>query len=384
MAMDKVFNRKKELIKRDPAYKELLKTFKRIAGTEEYQAYQDIPHAVASYQNYQEHEKKHPDAWKLSEQLQAVEYKWHVDLRLGTSSNEISIVGPSTNDAVIWTGSPPIKYGRMGLVISDSERYPQLYWSPYPNPFNKAPILFEINELTTPGYNRTGEKWVPILVNVSRLNKNDARIIKRQLWDVIKAKLEKHRTKKPYEEFKECAFLYHLKDEKTFQNYLRWYDLNVGSNDQAPNEYSFRAIALLNKVWLKHPELYEDAKKEIANRTKIIRSTRGERVLQGVVGDPVKGEDMVEKAVKLIYNAIHRKPYPSKKSKQKEYNCPTHGVSCPKDCFYLKTFMKDFNRRNMLFLPLNTTDPAVLPQVIGEARSHSKRKPTSDQQSSIK
>jgi hypothetical protein len=388
--MEKVFNRKKELIKRDPAYKEALTTSKQIAGTREDWAFEDIPYIGTHMRKYGypeeavrsreiQHEKEHPDAWKLFRQLAGVQHKWQVLLRPDFRAKEISIVVPYTNPEVIWTGTPPLITGHEGVVKTDSELYPQLYWSPYPNPFNKPPILFDINDIY-----RMSEKWIPILVNVSRLNKSDARTIKQQIWAVINNNLGKGGTKKPHDEFKECTFLYHLRGEKTFQNYLRWYDLNVGSNDQAPNGYSFRAIALLNNVWHKDPEFYEDAKKQIANRTKIVRSTRGERVLKGVVGKPIKGEDMVEKAVKLIYNAIHRRPYPSKKSKQKKYNCPAHGVSCPKHCSYLKTFMKDFDRRHMLFKPLYTTDPAVLAQVAGKARSHSKRKPTADQQSNTK
>jgi hypothetical protein len=186
---------------------------------------------------------------------------------------------------------------------------------------------------------------------------------------VIETNLERNEGKSPKWESKECAFIYSLRNEKTFESYLRWYDLAIGTDYQKPNGYSFRTIAFLNYIWLKYPKLYERTKEAIASRTKIIQSTKGERV---------------EKAVKLIYNAIHRKQYPSKKTHQRQYNCPTHGGSCPKDCSYLKTFMKDFNRRNMLFLPLKTTDPTALPQVAGEARLYSKRKPTADQQFNTK
>ncbi len=264
--------------------------------------------------------------------------------------------------------------------MTDRNKYPRLYWSSYPNPFKKSGILCDINEFVTPGYNKTGEKWIPILVNVSRLNQNDEKTIEKQIWSVIKANLQKGRTKKPHDEFKECTPLYHLRNE-TFKRYLRWYDRNIGTDYNKPNGFSFRAIAHGEKVLREHPELYEDTMKEIANRTKVVRSARGERVLKGYIGGPVKGEDAVGKGVKIIYEAIHRKPYPSKKTKLKEYNCPTHKASCPKDCPYLKSFMKDFNKRTMLFKPLYTTDPADLPQVIGEERSHSKRKPTADQQS---
>jgi hypothetical protein len=212
----------------------------------------------------------------------------------------------------------------------------------------------------------------------------DGKLLKENVCSLIDRclKQRKREGKKPVMigEPQELAFLYHRREE-TLENYLRWYDLNIGSDYQKPKGYSFRAIAELENVRRNHPELYEDAKKQIANRTKVIRSTRGEKILKGFVGDPIKGEDAVEKGVKMIYSAIHRKSYPSKKTKQKEYRCPNHERSCPKDCPYFMSFMKDFNRRMMLFKPLNTTDPAVLPYVIGEGRSHSKSKPTADQQS---
>jgi hypothetical protein len=76
--------------------------------------------------------------------------------------------------------------------------------------------------------------------------------------------------------------------------------------------------------------------------------------MKGVVGPPIKGEDNVEKGVKLVYRAVHRKAYPSKKKSQL-YSCPRHGDACTKDCAYYKDYMKSFNKRKML-KPLITTD----------------------------
>lgn len=105
---------------------------------------------------------------------------------------------------------------------------------------------------------------------------------------------------------------------------------------------------------------------KIPQRTKEVRSIKGKRILKGVIGDPIKGEDAVANGVKIIYRAIHRKPYPSKKITQKEYNCPTHGVLCSVDCSYKIDFMKDFNRRYMLFKPMHTLSPEVLEQVVDD------------------
>jgi len=367
MEMEKVFNRKKELIQRDPLYWKALKTLKKIAGTGEDVAFQEIPRiGIQMRKNgYPEeairsrevqHEKQNPDAWKLFKQMGGVEYKWQVSLKPEFSSKEISIMAPYTNPEIIWVGTPPLTIGHEDLVMYDPKFYPQLYWLPYPNPFKKAPILFEINEI----YRMRG-KWIPFIIDVSRLNRNDERAVKKLIWSIIENNLQKERTKKPHDEFKECGFLYHLRDEKTFQNYLRWYDLHF----EKPH-FTFRAIAFIEYVFRNYPDKYESTMTEIAKRTKIVRTARGERILKGVVGEHIKGEDAVEKGVKLIYSAIHRKPY-LQKTKQRDYNCPTHGVSCPTmECPYLKSFMKDYNRRNVLFLPLHTTDPRTLSQVIGE------------------
>jgi hypothetical protein len=228
-------------------------------------------------------------------------------------------------------------------------------------------------------------------LDLNLIDSNDARFIKKTVWSIIKRYLAKRKEegkkKRILDEPKELLFIYDCR-EQTFQNYLRWYDLNIGTDYQKPNGSSFREIAFCEYMQRNHRELYGDIKERIVHRTKVIRSTKGERVLKGVIGEAnkeaVKREDAVGKGVKAIYGAIHRKAYPSKKTKQKEYNCPVHGSLCREDCSYLKQFMKDFNRRMMLFKPLNTTDPAVLPQVIGEGRSHSKRKPTADQQSNTK
>jgi hypothetical protein len=376
MEMDKILNRKKELIRRDPLYDKLCKAFHDLIDSGMPGLMDEAPKDYDALTRV-EMKPRTPREWALIMNViklrEEVVSKWNVNLRFHFPQEQVS-VEPLVEDSAIWVRTPCPASHAFGW---DSHKPHMSDWSPYPKPFKKD----ELGKPTIPGAAGT---WLPILVNVSRQNKNDAKIVKKQLWSVIEANLQVSAAKSPAWESQTCSFVYSIRKEKTFQDYLRWYDWAIGTDYQKPDGYSFRAIALLNDIWLNHPELYENAKEEIANRTKIIQSTRGERVLKGVVGEPVKGEDNVEKAVKLIYNAIHRKPYPSKKTKQKNYNCPVHGVECPSMCRYLKKWMKDFNRRMMLFKPLYTTDPADLPQVIGEGRSHSKRKPTADQQSKTK
>ncbi|MBI4767792.1 MAG: hypothetical protein HY787_24885 [Deltaproteobacteria bacterium] len=239
--MDKVFNRKKKLILRDPAYIEFCKTFEKIRNTREspyhrkgdlLEKYRNVyldkeavykellsvagPHS--SEKTRKKHERKYSDYWKLLKLRVTVEYKWRVSLIFDFTREEISLI-PYTKDEVIWVGTPPLITGYKGVMKSDWNKYPLLNWSPFPNPFKKSPILADINEFVTPGYNKTGEKWVPIIVNVSRLNKADAKIIKKRIWSKIEENLQKGRTKKPHGEFEACSFLYSLRQEKTFENH---------------------------------------------------------------------------------------------------------------------------------------------------------------------
>lgn len=376
--MDKILNRKKELIRRDPMYDKLCKAFHDVIDSGMPGLMDEAPKDFDTLHRV-EMKPHNPREWTLIKNVinlrMEIVSKWYINLRFDFPPEQVSIE-PLVKDSAIWVRTPRPASHAFGW---ESQRPPVFDWSPCPDPFEKPDIL-------TPTIPGLAGAWLPILVNVSRLNKADAKTVKKQLWSIVEANLQINSAKSPTWESEACSFLYSIRREETFHNYLRWYDLAIGADYQKPTGYSFRAIALLNNIWLKHPELYEDAKEEIANRTKIIRSTRGETVLKGVVGEgePGEGDDMVGRAVKVIYNAIHRKPYPSKKSKQKEYNCPAHGVKCAANCSYLKSFMKAFNKRTMLFKPLYTIDPAVLPQVIGERRSGSKRKPTADQQSNIK
>jgi hypothetical protein len=69
------------------------------------------------------------------------------------------------------------------------------------------------------------------------------------------------------------------------------------------------------------------------------------------VGRPLKGEDRVEKGVKLIWAAIHREPYTRKKAKpiMEDWNCPTHGKTYNDQCQYCKAIYNQFDHINSMY-----------------------------------
>jgi hypothetical protein len=122
---------------------------------------------------------------------------------------------------------------------------------------------------------------------------------------------------KKMKKMKNLKFLYSLQEE-TFYKYIRWYDLHIYEM------LSFRMIAYIEK-YKNYPEFQMNLKK---------------------VRTPVKGEDHVEKGVKLIYEAIHRKTYRQKaRSFEEVYACPEHhNNQCPANCEHLKKWEVIFNR----------------------------------------
>jgi hypothetical protein len=106
----------------------------------------------------------------------------------------------------------------------------------------------------------------------------------------------------------------------------------MGEDYNTPKGFTFRTIAFLDYAEKERP----DQKDKAIERVK----QKGKRW----IGHPISGEDAVEKGVKLIYQAIHRKPYPAKK-KAELFNCPIHGELCPADCKNLEKSMEIFNNR---------------------------------------
>jgi hypothetical protein len=187
---------------------------------------------------------------------------------------------------------------------------------------------FAVNNPSETGLVRFRDHELPILIDLTSLTMNDARRVKREVWEIVKRELKKRKPGKdlsPADEPRELAFLYHCGDE-TFQNYLRWYDLkNEG--------LTFRLIALI-----------EFGNKDLKRRDEVF-----ERVLN-LETEPirrrVKGESTVRNGFNHIYLAIHRTPAPSKEKRiqtSRKYNCPKHGQNCFPLCNdYLEAWMREF------------------------------------------
>lgn len=375
--MKEIFCRKQELIKRDPVYRDLCKIFNRIidarinnkgdlllryrVGDPIFEEVQNFASKDISGEDKKKHELKYPDHWELLRLEGEIAYKWHVHLEFDFATGKISI-NSYTNDEVIWIGSPPFK---TYTTDNASIHYPNLKWHPYPNPFNKKPLLADINEFVTPGYNYSG-RWIPILIDVSRLNNSDEKKIKKLVWEIVKTNLQKEEDKAPYDEHRELTFLYKTKENK-FQRYLKWYDLHCEG-------LPFRTIAFYDKVEKDYPGRTEEAKEKLRGkgRTKTITTVKGQRVLSDVVGVSIKGEDAVEKAIKIIYSAIHRKPCPSKLKKQTSYRCPEHKNNCPEDCNYRINWMKNFNKRTWNPTPKKLTDMGLDANIIDNSKNVSR------------
>jgi len=161
------------------------------------------------------------------------------------------------------------------------------------------------------------------------LNKstNTEKLIKDATWRIIKRALEER--KKTFTEPEELTFIYRCRSESTFNKYLRWYDIHT------TEKFGFRLIAYLENQYKQDPIKRNDLLDRVKKMPKSPK-----------IGASVRGEDKVEKGIKLIYQAIHRKPY-SKKSIEfvtDEYNCLQHGNDCPATCAYLKDFYNKIKR----------------------------------------
>jgi hypothetical protein len=162
----------------------------------------------------------------------------------------------------------------------------------------------------------------------------DAKFLKKEVASLIDVCLEQRKWegRKPVVtgEPDELSFLYHCKD-KTFQNYLRWYDIHTNE------KISFRLIAAMEKS---------------KSASQFLERIKKRKFKWGI---PVKGEDNVQKGVKLVYKAIYRTEYSPKKIRPmiEEYNCPKHGMACPPGCKYGKDWSDTFDCLMPVELPKN-------------------------------
>lgn len=393
--MKEIIDRKKELIIRDPLYKELYKkafsvnvdsnlsyspetqehcvlALREIRLQEIEDFYKPFPSMPAhklqiEHQKrelaFHAHQKEYPEYWEINRLIAELYCKWSVTVKVDWPKKKIHFE-PDNSEPIIWIGSPPFDPPYSTTYERDLH-YPSLRWKPHPNPFSKQ-ILADINEFVTPGYKGPG-KWLPLVIDTSRLNKGDAKWFKKALWEVIESNLEKKNKpregKSPQIEAElhpQLDFLYSIRTDDTFHKYLKWYDLHMGNDLLTPEGLQFRQIARMNLhdlIKRKCPNKLKEVNKEMKNMKYLDKKTQ-KKLKQYTGGEQIEWEDAVEKAVKTIYKAIHRKPYPAR-TKHKLFNCPDHGKDCPIDCKNLKKSMQIFDNRSG-FKKHTTTDNADL------------------------
>lgn len=313
METEKVFNRTKELIKRDPLFHELSETFHKIINsrgsrtTGEGCILQGVERDICSHLKtgedfFAKYQEIYPGHWKLRNLAGDISAKWYVFLKFDPVDGILIL--PGTYDEVIYVGNPSL------------DHYPELEWTPHPDHLHKEPILADMHYFLNQTYNGKRERWIPIVINIDRINNDNTKKVRTLIWKIIKSNLQKGGTRKPPGEYQECAFLYSIRREETFQNYLRWYDLHT------KEKLGFRLIALID-------------------------SRKVKRLSENKIswGKPAEGEDKVEKGIKCIFEAIHRVKYTKEKIGPivEEYNCPEHSRNCPTSCKYYEDWNSRFN-----------------------------------------
>ena len=175
-----------------------------------------------------------------------------------------------------------------------------------------------------------GDEKIFFGIDLKLIKLNDSKYIKKTVWNYIERYIKKRNQEgkgtRIYNEPQGLLPLYRCKD-KTFNNYLKWYDIHT------KEKLSFRIIAHIEKIRKNNPQRAEE----------ILKKLKSEKIRWGI---PVKGEDAVEKGVKLIYKVIHRTDYSQKKIEPliDTYNCPKHESGCPASCKYYKNWLGRFNR----------------------------------------
>jgi hypothetical protein len=176
---------------------------------------------------------------------------------------------------------------------------------------------------------------IPIIIDPTILTINDAKIVKKAVWDIIKAEVGKQRSTikgrtfaVPPKEPEALAAVFRCRS-KSFTKYLRWYDLKQAG-------LSFRLIALI-EFFTKNTE---DREQKFERHVGMKKKPR--------IGLPVNGESTIREGFGLIYQAIFRTSPPTKEDlipTSELYNCPHHVQDCPEDCDYLNRWYTDFENK---------------------------------------
>lgn len=344
METEKVLNRKKELIKRDPLFREVSETFQKIRQSGERslsieEAVRDICSNLkeAGGDYFAKYQAKYPDHRELELLAGSISAKWQVFLMFDFNSPDGILITPlGIYNETIFVGNP------------STDRHPEMNWAPYPNHLNREPITADIHTMLNQTYDGKRERCFPILIYPDRINSNDAKGVKKHIWEIVKSHLQKGGTKKPIAEYPECEPLYSVGEEK-FQNYLRWYDLHMEENKD------FRSITLLER---------KNKKKDNIKKYE---------------------EDRIRKGFKLIYQAIHRTSCPKKDillENLETYTCALHQNDCPITCANLKNLIdktdpvlpKDDTRKKGVvpkdWMKTGDTGKKAAPRLLSSNRPH--------------
>ena len=290
---DEINRRFKELILRDPLFKSFISKYKTFVKTS------PINDGIIAY-------PKHIDR-----HLSEITSKWNIPfIRLA----------PSGDFAIQKKLSTVLEHKPMRLIENV-----------------KIPFMIE-DDIGKLFVKQKGHVYIDI--DLTSLDLNDERIIKNEVWRIVKTKISNRKNVKsqkkgsspshPIGDPPELARFYHI-NNFTFDRYLRWYDIHT------QEKYGFRLIAFIESQFKDNPV---KKKNLLARIKKMPKSPK--------VKTSTKGEDAVEKGIKLIYKAIYRKSYSKKNIEPitEEYNCPQHGNDCPAMCSHLQDW---YNRIKRLY-----------------------------------
>ena len=293
--------RKKALIDRDPLTKDLLKEL----------------------QAYDPQQGRSP---RLNELLNQVEEKWFVS---------IYIPSELRYDAQ-QRGLPPEKIYQKAVekdIVVDGNKFLEaINCKPMSDPFvirNRfqiEPIVFCIpTDLGTPHI--FGERHfndnLTIQIDLNLITLRSAPYVKDTVWKIVEKYLRDgipdnstimktlYVMEAPGYDIEEVMYLYRC-SPSTFQKYLRWYDTHT--QEKLP----FRLIAFLENKRREGLKSYDEWIEKL-------RTTKWKVGREYIKGQDAISEDAVEKAIKLIWRAIHRKTYTRVKGELEDWTCPIHG-----------------------------------------------------------
>jgi len=305
--------RKKALISRDPLTKELLKKLDEFRPN-----------------------KSKPSEEEIETIRQRLADKWNVGIIVTGAAKPFVTGLPVIKNHTKTDCLSPVKFSYDGTTIQEMEPLiiiNNIAWNPVESFYPFTTGILRESKVGT----------IELCINLNLLDQNDAAEIKQAVWSIIKKHLPKNKPKGKVVDIKELSFIYDEKQE-TFNNYIQWYDWHI-------NELlGFRVIAFLKKEIEKGNTDVKDLINKLQNKQFPIGTRKS-----------YKGEDNVEKGIKLIYEAIHRKKYPAKKDRHETFlddDCPVHSPNkCPVSCKHWGKLYDKFNK----LIPEKIKSPHTVP-----------------------